>query len=95
MKFTATVVDLVPGSNDNSRPDSDVSMATGATIFEAEDAALSKSASNCDRRVYVTYADTDQIVRGPYILRAGQTPNRNFRPPIVRGIIPGAVKLSR
>ena len=68
-RYTATVVDLIPGLSDEDRA-ADASEYAADTIHDAERGAISGSAVNCHRRVYVEDTTTMAVVKGPYILRA-------------------------
>jgi len=71
-RYTATVVDLVPGISDETRAAECSSVADGPTVTAAEQHAIENSAANCNRRVYVQDNLSMAIVKGPYILRRGQ-----------------------
>lgn len=74
MTYRAVVIDLVPNVDDATRADVCTSEAVADTIDEAERDALSKSAVNCNRRVYVQQNEPPfQIVKGPYVLRRDET----------------------
>ena len=73
MQYRATVVDLVPGVDDDRRARDCSSEAVADSIEKAEAEALEGSAVNCKRRVYVTEDDAPfRTVKGPYILRAAR-----------------------